>query len=98
MKTKYDKKVDAKYISIKQGKIAHTKKEQNWLLFDCAKNGDVLGVEILDASKHAISIYTVNEKLFGYSEVASARGSDNESLGLSVKSPEYKKENQFVSA
>lgn len=98
METKYDKKIDAKYVRIKKGKIAQTKKEQDWLLFDYAKNGDVLGIEILDASKHLISIYTIKEKLFGYSIAESGRGSDDESLRLTIKSPEHTKENQFAFA
>ncbi len=59
MKIKYDKEIDAKYVYIRSGKIAHTKKEQSWLLLDCNKSGDVLGIEILDSSKHPITISTV---------------------------------------
>ena len=66
MEIKYDKKIDAKYVRIKNGKITHTKKEQDWLLFDCAKNGDVLGVEILDASKHLVSLSTVAGELVSH--------------------------------
>lgn len=64
MNIKYDKKADTKYVRIKKGKIAYTKKEQDWLLYDCAKNGDVLGVEILDASQHVLSLSTIKGKLF----------------------------------
>ena len=99
MEIKYDKKIDAKYVRIKKGKIAHTKKEQDWLLFDCAKNGDVLGVEILDASKHLVSLSTIAGKLFGYSFVKSELlGKDNQSLGMTITSPKTEKENQFAIA
>jgi uncharacterized protein YuzE len=67
MEIKYDKEIDAKYVYIKKGKIARTKKEQDWLLFDYAENGDVLGVEILDASRHLVSFFTVAGKLVGHS-------------------------------
>lgn len=40
MKITYDKKVDAMYIKLRKGRYDHTKK------------GEVLGLEILDASKN----------------------------------------------
>lgn len=99
METKYDKKIDAKYVRIKKGKIAHTKKERDWLLFDYAENGDVLGVEILNASKHFISFRTIKEKLVGYSTtVSQLHGDDNESLGLTITTPEHKNDNEFAFA
>ena len=58
MNIKYDKTVDTKYICIKRGKISKTAKIKDWLLFDYAKNGDVLGVEILNASKNLVSVLT----------------------------------------
>jgi uncharacterized protein YuzE len=98
MKIKYDEKIDAKYVYIKKGKIVHTKKKEDWLLFDCAKNGDVLGIEILNASKHPMSIYTIRGELFGYSSIKFVVGSDAESLVTTIKSSEFKKENQFTLA
>ena len=93
MEIKYDKSVDAKYVQIKKGKIAHTKKEREWLLFDYAENGDVLGVEILNASQHPISLYSVMQKLLGYS-IADSTHDDKKSLGFVITAPEYKEENQ----
>ncbi|MFT5179564.1 MAG: hypothetical protein ACI9GH_000464 [Candidatus Paceibacteria bacterium] len=52
----YDKAVDAKYISIKKGKIFKTKILKDWLNLDFNKKGDVLGVEILNASKNPVFI------------------------------------------
>ncbi len=56
METTYDKKYDIKYVRIKKGKIAQTKEEHDWLLLDCDQNGDILGIEILDASIHEVNI------------------------------------------
>lgn len=66
MQVRYDKKSDSKYVHIKKGVIRHTKKETDWLLFDYSRSGDILGVEILDSSKHPISISTFNGKVFDY--------------------------------
>ena len=95
MQIKYDKEIDAKYVRIKKGKISHTKKEQDWLLFDCDQNGEVLGIEILDASKHLVSFSTFAGKFLGYSNVQMNHESDKEGLGLTIESPKYKEENQF---
>lgn len=94
MEIKYDKTIDAKYVRIKEGKIAHTKKEQDWLLFDCAENGDVLGVEILNVSKHFISLFIVMGRLLGYS-VVNHEINDGKILEL-TKSPESNEKDWFV--
>lgn len=97
MEIKYDKTIDAKYVRIKEGKVAHTKKEQDWLLFDCAENGDVLGVEILDASKHFVSLFTIMGKLLGYSVIDSKTSLNNDKiLELTIKSPESNEKDLFV--
>ncbi|OGI67530.1 hypothetical protein A3A05_00130 [Candidatus Nomurabacteria bacterium RIFCSPLOWO2_01_FULL_41_12] len=99
MKIEDDKTIDARYVRIKKGQITHTKKERDWLLFDCAANGDVLGVEILDFSKHPVSIFTVGKNFFGCSLIKSKPlGKDQESLGLTVDSPEHEKDSQFAFA
>ncbi len=51
MKISYDKKVDAMYIQLKKGRYGRTKKVSDDILIDVGKNGDVLGLEILDAGK-----------------------------------------------
>ena len=51
MKISYDKKVDAMYIQLKKGSYDRTKKVSEDILIDVGKNGDVLGLEILDAGK-----------------------------------------------
>ena len=93
MEIKYDKKIDAKYVYIKKGEIAYTKKEQDWLLFDCAKNGDVLGVEILDASQHLVSLFPSDGKIFWCLATQSVLRSGDENLGVTI---DYRKEGQFI--
>jgi len=50
MKITYDKKVDAMYIKLKKGHYDHTKKVTDDILVDVSSKGEVLGLEILDAS------------------------------------------------
>lgn len=52
MKINHDKQNDITYVKLSDEKISHTKAEQDWLLFDCNKLGQVVGVEILNASMH----------------------------------------------
>jgi len=50
MKITYDKKVDAMYIRLKKGRYDHSKKVTDDILVDVSSKGEVLGLEILDAS------------------------------------------------
>jgi uncharacterized protein YuzE len=59
MITRYDKEIDAKYVRVKEGKIAYTKPKTDWLILDFNKDGEVVGVEILNASKHVVNIPTI---------------------------------------
>lgn len=52
MKVKYDKKIDALYISLAKGKYDKSRKISGSVLVDEDKKGRILGVEILDASKN----------------------------------------------
>lgn len=52
MKMKYDKKVDAVYIELAKGKYSITRKISDAVVVDEDKNGKVLGIEILDATKN----------------------------------------------
>lgn len=64
MKIKHDKKVDAKYISLfPKEKVVSTQKQEDWLLIDSDKKGRVIGIEILDASKHTVSFYITETKV-----------------------------------
>ena len=67
MQIEYDTKADTKYIRLKKGKVAKTKKQQDWLFFDYAKNGDILGVEVIDASKNMVSLLAIKDKLINFS-------------------------------
>lgn len=61
MKITYDKVADAQYVYLRKGKISYTKKEKDWLLFDYDKNGNILGIEILNPSKNPF-IVSANKK------------------------------------
>lgn len=52
MKITYDKKVDAMYIKLRSGRYDHTKKVTDDILVDVTSKGEVLGLEILDASRN----------------------------------------------
>lgn len=52
MKITYDKKVDAMYIRLKKGSYDHSKKVTDDILVDVSNKGEILGLEILDASKN----------------------------------------------
>ena len=54
MKIKYDKKVDALYISFAKGEYSKSRKVTETILVDEDIKGKVLGVEILDASKNIL--------------------------------------------
>ena len=64
MEIKSDKIADTKYIRLKKGKVVKTEAKESWLLFDYDKHKEVIGVEILEASKHLISLHTIKNKLF----------------------------------
>lgn len=52
MKYTYDAKIDALYIKVRSGKYEKSKKITADLLVDVTKDGKVLAIEILDASKN----------------------------------------------
>jgi uncharacterized protein YuzE len=53
MKIKYDPRVDAAYISFKKGKVqATTIRITEDVAIDLGPNEEIVGIEILDASKH----------------------------------------------
>lgn len=52
MKITYDKTIDAMYIHLNKGRYAKSKKVTDDILVDVNKQGKVLGMEILDASKN----------------------------------------------
>jgi uncharacterized protein YuzE len=66
MKISYDKTIDAKYVRIKFGRVFRTERKNDWLIFDYNKKGEILGIEILDASRNNISIMTDGRNLIEY--------------------------------
>lgn len=50
MKINYDKAADAMYFSIKEGKVSKTLQINDHLNMDVDRDGETLGIEILDAS------------------------------------------------
>ena len=52
MKITYDKKIDAMYLKLRTGRYDHSKKVTDDILIDISKKGEVLGLEILEASKN----------------------------------------------
>lgn len=51
MEIRYDKEADALYIRLKRGRFAKNKQFDDTTIFDLDKKGNILGIEILDASK-----------------------------------------------
>ena len=52
MKITYDKEVDALYVYFKKGKISKTLKLGANFLADVDKKNNIVGLEVLDASKY----------------------------------------------
>jgi uncharacterized protein YuzE len=50
MKINYDKVADAIYFTVKKGEVAKTVSINEYLKADLDKNGETIGIEILDAS------------------------------------------------
>jgi uncharacterized protein YuzE len=70
MKVSYDKEIDSKYIKI--GTIRRsvkTKKLEDWLLVDYDVKGNIIGVEILWASKHPMIFSISKKKFFSYFKI-----------------------------
>ena len=51
MEISYDKEADAIYIEFQQGEFAKNKKIDEGTIIDLDKEGNILGIEILDVSK-----------------------------------------------
>ena len=71
MKVSYDKDIDSKYVKIGSvRKVAKTKQFEDWLLVDHDAKGNVIGVEILWASKHPIIFSIAKKKFFSYFKIS----------------------------
>lgn len=58
MNITYDKQADAAYFALMpKRRVAWTEEKKDWLLVDHDKNGKVLGIEVLFASKNLTNIF-----------------------------------------
>jgi uncharacterized protein YuzE len=51
MEISYDKEADAMYIEFRDGKFAKNKKIDDFTIIDLDKDGNILGIELLEVSK-----------------------------------------------
>ena len=51
MKVRYDKSVDILYFSFSDEKIFESDEEKKGIILDYAKDGKIVGIEVLNASK-----------------------------------------------
>jgi uncharacterized protein YuzE len=89
IKVTYDNEVDAKYISIKEGKFYETKTINDSLFFDVDIEGDVLGVEILDSSKSEVTIETFDNNLVNITYL-------KKNEGLKSVDKAYNKQKEYI--
>ena len=64
MEIRFDKNADAMYIELRRGKFAKNKKVDDFTIIDMDKEGNILGIELLDVSKRipSESLSEVNVK------------------------------------
>ncbi len=63
MKVKYNKEVDVLIIQISVGEISESDESKPGIIIDYDKEGNILRIEILDASKRADSPYRVEYEM-----------------------------------
>lgn len=51
MEINYDKEADAVYIGFRKGEFAKNKKINDFTIIDLDKEGNILGIELLEVSK-----------------------------------------------
>jgi len=51
MEISYDKQADAMYIEFRKGEFAKNKKIDDFTVIDLDKDGNILGIELLEVSK-----------------------------------------------
>ncbi|MCD4829213.1 MAG: DUF2283 domain-containing protein [Candidatus Cloacimonetes bacterium] len=52
MKIQIDRKADALYFRLREGTIIESEEVRPGFILDFDEKGDVIGIEVLDASKH----------------------------------------------
>lgn len=55
MKVKYDKETDILHITLSDDKIVESDEEKNGFILDYSINGNLVGIEVLNASKSSIN-------------------------------------------
>lgn len=55
MKVKYDKETDILYITLSDEKIEESDEDKIGFILDYSKNGNLVGIEVLNASKSFIN-------------------------------------------
>ena len=60
MEISYDKEADAMYIELREGEFAKNKKIDDFTIIDLDKDGNILGIELLEVSKR-IPIESLSE-------------------------------------
>jgi uncharacterized protein YuzE len=55
MKIKYDKVVDVIYLNFSDQEVAESDEDKPGIILDYDKNGNIVGIEILDASKRTVN-------------------------------------------
>ena len=60
MKIEYDKRADALYVYFREIEVAKSTEVEEGVVIDLDKNGHIVGIEILDASKRLKAHELVN--------------------------------------
>lgn len=55
MKVKYDKETDILYITLSNEKIEVSDEDKKGVILDYSKSGNLVGIEVLNASKSSIN-------------------------------------------
>lgn len=55
MKVKYDKETDILYIKLSDEKIEESDEDKKGIILDYSKTGNLVGIEILNASKSSLN-------------------------------------------
>ncbi len=85
MTINHDKIADVKYFKIKPGKASRTQEVNDWLLLDFNKSNEVIGVEVLQASKNLVSVSTVSGEFTNVSTVNLFDFGNSEDQNISAK-------------
>ncbi|HAH53730.1 MAG TPA: hypothetical protein DCM02_00175 [Flavobacterium sp.] len=62
-KVKYEKETDILYITLSDEKIEESDEDKKGFILDYSKNGNLVGIEVLNASKSSINLTKLNKML-----------------------------------